>query len=135
MRDSIIRTGVGVVVYNDKGEILVGKRKGSHQAGKWQLPGGYIDNWESVLDCAKRELYEETDLEALSLRQGPYEELIDKEENIHHISLFVIVNAFNGEVKLKEKDKCEGWYWMSPKDVPQPRLPPLDMFIKKLNPV
>jgi len=50
------RLNVGLVVINNKGELLLCKRK---NINSWQFPQGGIDFGESPLKAAKRELYEE----------------------------------------------------------------------------
>ena len=37
------RVGVGVMIQNEKGEVLLGLRQGSHGAGEWSFPGGHLD--------------------------------------------------------------------------------------------
>jgi len=55
----------GVVVAIEKeGKILLGKRApGSFQAGKWCLPGGFVEFDDNFVDSAIREVKEETDLD------------------------------------------------------------------------
>ena len=50
------RLNVGLVVINDKGKLLLCKRK---NINSWQFPQGGIDFGESPLKAARRELYEE----------------------------------------------------------------------------
>ncbi|UCG13178.1 MAG: NUDIX hydrolase [Deltaproteobacteria bacterium] len=41
------------------GRILLCRRAIEPRFGKWTLPAGYLENGETVADCAKREAYEE----------------------------------------------------------------------------
>lgn len=52
----------GGVVFNDKDEVLLIFRR-----GKWDLPKGKLDPGESIIDCALREVIEETGLQNLTL--------------------------------------------------------------------
>ncbi|TGK07461.1 RNA pyrophosphohydrolase [Leptospira semungkisensis] len=51
------RKNVGMVVFNSKGEVLVGERL--NFKGSWQFPQGGIDDGEDPKTAAERELYEE----------------------------------------------------------------------------
>ena len=42
------RVGIGVMIQNEEGEILLGLRKGSHGAGEWSFPGGHLEMGETV---------------------------------------------------------------------------------------
>jgi putative (di)nucleoside polyphosphate hydrolase len=55
------RKNVGIVVFNSKGQVLMGNRL-SHRSS-WQFPQGGIDDKEEPKDAAKRELYEEVGIE------------------------------------------------------------------------
>ncbi len=60
-----------VVIENIKNEILLVRRK---DFPIWDLPGGGKEQDESITDCAKREVIEETGLTiALSFRIGTYQ--------------------------------------------------------------
>jgi putative (di)nucleoside polyphosphate hydrolase len=52
------RPNVGIVVFNDSGQALVGERLDN--PGAWQYPQGGVDEGEDFGAAAKRELYEET---------------------------------------------------------------------------
>ena len=64
------KVGVGVIVLSN-GRVLFGKRKGAHGTGCWATPGGHLEFGETVEECAKRELLEETGLKATSVVMGP----------------------------------------------------------------
>ncbi|EMP00936.1 NUDIX domain protein [Leptospira santarosai str. HAI1380] len=56
------RKNVGMVVFNSRGEVLVGER--SNFPGSWQFPQGGIDEAEDPTTAALRELYEEVGIDS-----------------------------------------------------------------------
>lgn len=123
--------GVGVVVVQN-GKVLLGERKGSHGTGDWSIPGGHLEFGESVAECAKRELIEETGLVPLSLKMGPWtEDVIDNEK--HYISFFVFVNHVSGEPQLLEPQKCGGWEWFAWNALPFPLFRTVQSLITKVG--
>lgn len=55
--------GVGALVIKD-GRILLVRRKYPPGRGKWSIPGGHVEVSESVTEAARRELLEETGIDA-----------------------------------------------------------------------
>jgi ADP-ribose pyrophosphatase YjhB (NUDIX family) len=121
------KVGVGVFVFKE-GKVLLGRRKGAHGAGDWAPPGGHLEFGESIEDCAKRELYEETALRALSMQTGAWSnDVIDGTK--HYITFFAVVKDFEGEPKLLEPQKCEEWLWFSMDALPSPLFLPASSFL------
>lgn len=58
-RDYLYRSGVGIVLINQKKEIFVGKRI-DNKSNAWQMPQGGIDAGEDEDFAIIRELFEET---------------------------------------------------------------------------
>ena len=56
-----LRTGVGIILLNNKNKIFVGKRK-DNPGDKWQMPQGGVDNGEDFHAAMRRELHEETSI-------------------------------------------------------------------------
>ncbi len=54
--------GVAAIVFNQRGEILLGRRNGGKYCGLWCIPCGYLEYDEDVFDGVKREFREETNL-------------------------------------------------------------------------
>ncbi len=52
------RRGVGMVVFNDRGQVVVGRRL-DFRSDAWQMPQGGIDDGEEPREAAVRELLEE----------------------------------------------------------------------------
>jgi 8-oxo-dGTP diphosphatase len=131
---SFPRIGVGVCVIKD-GKVLFGKRKNAHGEGSWCFPGGHLEWNESIEECAKREVLEETWLSIKDLRFGPYTNDIFEKENKHYVTLFVIADYDSGELKLMEPEKCERWNWFDWKKLPRPLFLPVQNLLKgKYNP-
>lgn len=112
------RVGVAVVVRKE-GKVLLGKRKGSHGSDHWATPGGHLEFGETIEQCACRELLEETGIVALSTQRGPYTSDV-MDDTKHYITLFVIVDKFEGMPQVMEPHKCETWAWFAPNDLPTP---------------
>ncbi|MCX6045805.1 MAG: NUDIX hydrolase [Chloroflexi bacterium] len=55
--------GVGVVVFNGQGHVLLVKRGRPPRAGQWSIPGGLIDVGEPLAAAARREVREECAIE------------------------------------------------------------------------
>lgn len=59
---------VVALIVNEKGELLVEKRKKEPAKGTFDLPGGFSDLNETVEESVKREIKEETNLEVTSMK-------------------------------------------------------------------
>ncbi len=51
---------VALVAFNQKGEVLLNKRKIAPNPGSWDTVGGFVDVGETVEEAIKREFHEET---------------------------------------------------------------------------
>lgn len=61
-----------VVIFTIRGqklEVLLVKRRNEPFASSWALPGGFVDIGEDLDSCAKRELFEETNVDGVYLEQ------------------------------------------------------------------
>ena len=117
------RVGLGVIIVNQDGKVLIGKRIGSH-APYYSIPGGNLDLGETFEKGAAREIKEETDLDikkpeviAVTNNLETY-----RGEGLHYISIIMLVQDFSGELKTKEPDKCAGWLWVDPENLPMPHF-------------
>jgi 8-oxo-dGTP diphosphatase len=116
--------GVAVIIMKDH-NVLLGKRKMSHGDGTWALPGGHLEFNETIEDCAKREVFEETGLFIKNIRYGTFTNDIFINDQKHYITLFVLSEYDHGIPELKEPDKCHEWGWFSWGNLPEPKFLPL----------
>tara|TARA_B100001063_G_C16593904_1_gene467060 strand:+ start:258 stop:728 length:471 start_codon:yes stop_codon:yes gene_type:complete len=61
-----MRSGVGIIVLNNKNQVFVGKRK-DNRGNNWQMPQGGIDEGENYINAMKRELVEETSIKSIKI--------------------------------------------------------------------
>ena len=103
--------GVTVIIENEKGEVLIGKRaSGIDYAGFWCLPGGYIEYEESFLEAALRETKEETGL-IIELK-GIINIVSNMLDENHHTLVVVLLGKPAGG-KLKPGDDLCGLSWIN----------------------
>lgn len=108
--DPIILTGAGVILVNDKGEILLGRRADN---GYWAYPAGSMELAESFEECARREVQEETgllcgDLDLLMLRSGKdtyYE--YPNQDKVYFAGAVYMCFEYSGEMKVQEEEVIE----------------------------
>ncbi|KAI5889934.1 uncharacterized protein SCHCODRAFT_02689986 [Schizophyllum commune H4-8] len=117
-----VRVGVGVFVTNQSGQFIIGKRKGSHGAGTYALPGGHLEYGESFEACGTREVLEETGLEIADITFLTATNDIMASENKHYVTVFVRGQVAGERTEpqhnehcpqVLEPEKCEGWEWVA----------------------
>lgn len=100
--NTLVRVGVGVIVQNSSGQILLEKRS---DCGWWGLPGGRIEPGESVIQAALREVKEETGLEVeiiqlLGVYSDPVGRIVTFPDNVVHlVDLVVVARIISGELR------------------------------------
>lgn len=113
------RVGTSLLVVRN-GKILVGRRKGSHAAGLYSVPGGHLDWNEEWEACVLRELREECG-ENIKVRIRHFGEKRKEffvtndpmpQYDKHYITIWMVADWVEGEAENAEPNKCEGWEWI-----------------------
>ena len=133
--NNTIKVGVGVIILKDE-KILLGHRVskykdtgGIYEPNSWTLPGGKQEYNETILECAKREALEETNLSIDDL------EIFGADDDIaidrHFITLYVLSKSYKGDLKATEVDKIDDWKWFDLNNLPNNLYSPSEKEIKK----
>jgi len=117
------KVGLGVILKNHDGKILVGKRKSSH-APYYSIPGGHLDLGETFEAGAIREIKEETDLDIKNPKVIAVTNNLEtyRNEGLHYISIALFAEDFSGALEIMEPKKCDEWLWVDPKNLPTPHF-------------
>ena len=129
MKPPIVGVGVGVIVVRDN-RILLGKRLGKLGYGTWGFPGGGLEFKETVEECSKRELKEETGMTAEYFRKVHFDTNFHPEENYHCVTLFTEALGVRGEPLVCEPNKCSEWRWFDWNNLPSPLFLPSQSLIR-----
>jgi len=111
---------VDVVLFrkmNSSYEILLIQRLNDPFKDYWALPGGFVDENEELETAAKRELFEETDIQLFQVKQIKAYGNPNRDPRHHTISV-----AFIGEIdslaKAKAKDDAKAVKWFTVDELP-----------------
>jgi 8-oxo-dGTP diphosphatase len=118
-----VATGT-VVVNEDTGFVLLGKRKGELGNGMYSLPGGKVDFGEAPFNAAIREVKEETNLD-LNPDKTYFTGILTNdyfpERGKQYLCMYYLsVVDSEQQLQVLEPEKVESWDWHDPAALPEP---------------
>jgi 8-oxo-dGTP diphosphatase len=115
-----VTTDMVIVTKKPPRKVLLIRRKMDPFAGKWALPGGFVDENESLEAAARRELREETGVETRTVEQLHAFGDPGRDPRGHTVSVVYLAEVDPRKVKPKAADDAAevGWF-------PLDELPPL----------
>ena len=103
----LLQCAGSIIIENEKGEILLGRRTDNHL---WGYAGGSVELGESVEECARRELFEETGLtagkmELFMVNSGPETHYIyPNGDEVYNVEIIYLCRDYTGEPKRQEEE-------------------------------
>lgn len=96
-------SAAALIVQNDR--VLLVNHRESGKYDFWVPPGGSLSGSESILDCARRETFEET---GLTVELGHILYIQEFwEPGYHFCKFFILCTAFSGDLTLTNKEPGE----------------------------
>ncbi len=111
-----VKLAADTITPNKEGKILLIKRSKYPFQGKWVLPGGKLEENETIEETAVRETKEETNLDIeIDELLGVYSEP-DRDPRGRYISAAFIANPVK-EKKVKTNKEASEARWMKPEEL------------------
>lgn len=130
----ILTVGAVILVVDRQNRLLLMRRS---DMGSWGVPGGATEPGERVEDAAKRETFEETNLEIgemslFGVFSGPELYYIyPNGDEVHNVTVVYLSRDWHGEVKLNEEHT--EWNWFLADEIPEDLSPPIRPVIKQFQ--
>ena len=105
---------------DDAGRLLLARRAGAPFEGRWDLPGGFVDEDEHPLDAVRRELREETGLSVEPDRfVGAWADRYSEDgSGVATLNLYWTARVVGGEPEPADDVSELGWF--EPDELPAP---------------
>jgi len=124
-----MREVIAAIIIKDIKVLIAQRAEGQKLAGKWEFPGGKIEDGETPEECLKREIKEELDID---IEVGEF-----FGESVYHYETETIrlvaykARLIGGQCKLKVHSRVE---WVEPWELVNYDFAPADVpFVEKLR--
>ena len=131
---TLIQAAGSVIVVNEKGELLLGRRTDNHL---WGYAGGSVEIDERVEDCAARELFEEMGVEAEELEffmvnSGPEVHYVyPNGDEVSNVEIIYICRKYHGEPR-PQPEEIEELRFFAPEEIGMDMIsPPIRAAVQK----
>ena len=105
----IIHGAGSIIIENERGEVLLGKRTDNHL---WGYSGGGMEIGESVEECARRELLEEMGIEADELEHIVY----PNGDEVYYLEVIFRCRKYHGELR-PQPEELEEVRFFAPEEI------------------
>ncbi|MBN8210924.1 NUDIX domain-containing protein [Bacillus sp. NTK071] len=119
--EKVIMVVSGAFIFDEENRVLMQKRTDN---GQWGFPGGFMELGESVVDTAKREVYEETglilnELELFGIYSGPkYDKTFSNGDQVALVLISFISKKYSGDLIESNEESIHNKFY-SLKELPK----------------
>ena len=100
----------GAVVFDGDKVLVIQQVK-----GHWGFPKGHVEEGETEVETAMREIKEETNIDVEINENYRYIERYSPEENVEKDVVFFVAKKIGGEIKVQEEE-VKATEWLSPRE-------------------
>ena len=110
----------GALCVDHKGRVLLARRGAEPFAGRWDIPGGFLEEDEHPLDCIRRELREEGGVEVEpDAFLGVWMDIYG-DRGVSTLNLYWTARIVKGD--LDPADDVAEFRWFAPDEIPSDEL-------------
>jgi 8-oxo-dGTP pyrophosphatase MutT (NUDIX family) len=131
-----LKAALYVILRRDMGEVLFLRRAGTgYMDGMLGLPSGHVEQGESFLQCALRELKEEIGVVATEDKTKQIVTLHRYQNSGEHdyVDNFFEIRDWMGDPVNSEPEKCSELVWAKPEEIEPEIVPYLTTVFKSIN--
>ena len=103
--------------------LLLRRARTGYLDGWYALPGGHLQRGEGIVECAIRELHEESGIRIESAQLQPVAALPYRSDDQQGIDFIMKCTAFDGEPHLAEPDRFDDIGWWDVDSLPAQTVP------------
>ncbi len=116
--------GVGVILLNEKREVLLGLRNDDKDIadsdlrleGTFTLPSGKVKYGETFEEAGIRKVKDETNLDVNKIKVISLQN--DINEYAHYATIGLLGEEYSGDIKIKSTNEIVKWEWFSLNNLP-----------------
>ncbi len=127
--------GIGAAIVRDSRVFLALRgEKAKNERGKWETPGGGLEQWETMEEVVKREIMEEFGAEIEVVEELIAKDHILRDEGQHWVAICYLARLTGAEPQIMEPEKCAqiGWFTLDEAEK-LPLTTPAAVDIKRLR--
>jgi ADP-ribose pyrophosphatase YjhB (NUDIX family) len=106
------------IIENEEGKIILAQRAIEPNRGKWDIPGGFLENGEEPIVGLKREIMEElsVEIEPIGISSIHIDKYDYRDEWFYTLNLYYKCRIASGEIKLDQENM--DYKWLSLEQIP-----------------
>jgi 8-oxo-dGTP diphosphatase len=109
--------GVGALIHDLEGRVLLIKRRFEPNEGRWSLPGGLLETGERLIDAGRREVREELGVEIEVEELFHVSEDLEGETRFHFILVDFLATLKPEGASITLNEESEAFMWYAPSQV------------------
>lgn len=110
-----IKFSIRVMIVNSKDQVLLGLKKKGFNANTWIFPGGQMDFGETIAECGKREVWEET---TLDVQIAGLIDVVTETKGEKHVTFINVLAKGEGIPVVTEPHEVIDWNWFNQHELP-----------------